>query len=38
VEVNPDATPLSDSATVTVRDTAANALPSLLARLDELIS
>jgi NAD-dependent deacetylase len=38
VEVNPDATPLSDSATVTVRDTAANALPSLLARLDKLIS
>jgi NAD-dependent deacetylase len=37
VEVNPDATPLSDSATATVRDTAARALPGLLDRLDDLI-
>ena len=37
VEVNPDDTPLSRSATVTVRDTAANALPRLLDRLHELL-
>jgi NAD-dependent deacetylase len=37
VEVNPDSTPLSDSATVTIRDTAAGALPGLLGRLDELL-
>jgi len=37
VEVNPDVTPLSDSATVAVHDTAARALPGLLERLDELI-
>ncbi len=37
IEVNPDSTPLSGSATVTVRDTAARALPGLLDRLDELI-
>ncbi len=37
VEVNPDITPLSESATVTVRDTAARALPGLLDRLEELI-
>ena len=37
IEVNPDETPLSDSATVTVRDTAARALPGLLERLDELL-
>jgi NAD-dependent deacetylase len=37
VEVNPDSTPLSDSATATIRDTAARALPGLLDRLDELI-
>ena len=37
VEVNPDRTPLSDSATVTVRDTAAAALPGLLERLDGLL-
>ena len=38
VEVNPDATPLSDSATATVRDTATRALPGLLDRLDELLN
>jgi NAD-dependent deacetylase len=38
IEVNPDVTPLSDSATATVRDTAARALPGLLDRLDELLS
>ena len=37
IEVNPDATPLSASATATIRGTAANALPSLLDRLDDLI-
>jgi NAD-dependent deacetylase len=37
IEVNPDATPLSESATATVRDTAARALPGLLDRLDELL-
>jgi NAD-dependent deacetylase len=37
VEVNPDPTPLSDSATVTVRDTAARALPDLMARLEKLV-
>jgi len=37
VEVNPDSTPLSGSATVTVRGTAATALPRLLDRLDELL-
>jgi NAD-dependent deacetylase len=38
IEVNPDVTPLSDSATATVRDTAARALPGLLDHLDELLS
>lgn len=38
VEVNPDETPLSDSATAVVRDTAARALPGLLDRLEELLS
>jgi NAD-dependent deacetylase len=38
IEINPDVTPLSDSATATVRDTAARALPGLLERLDELLS
>src|SRR6185436_18402074 len=33
VEVNPEPTPLSDIATVTVRETAATALPGLLQRL-----
>jgi NAD-dependent deacetylase len=37
VEVNPDSTPLSNSATVTIRDTAASALPGLLDRLAGLI-
>ncbi|MFZ0833760.1 MAG: NAD-dependent deacylase [Mycobacterium sp.] len=37
VEVNPDSTPLSSVATLTVRDTAAKALPRLLDRLDELL-
>ena len=37
VEVNPDSTPLSDSATVTVRDTAARALPGLFHQLEELV-
>jgi NAD-dependent deacetylase len=38
VEVNPDETPLSDSATAVVRDTAARALPGLLDRLDQLLN
>jgi NAD-dependent deacetylase len=37
VEVNPDSTPLSGSATVTIRDTAASALPGLLDRLARLV-
>jgi NAD-dependent deacetylase len=37
IEVNPDTTPLSSSATATVRDTAARALPGMLDRLDDLI-
>jgi NAD-dependent deacetylase len=37
VEVNPDRTPLSESATLTVRDTAAGALPGLLDRLTNLV-
>jgi NAD-dependent deacetylase len=37
IEVNPDATPLSASATATVRDTAARALPTLLDRLGDLM-
>ena len=37
VEVNPDTTPLSSSATVTIRDTAARALPELLDRLSDLV-
>jgi NAD-dependent deacetylase len=38
IEVNPDTTPLSGSATATVRDTAGHALPGLLDHLDELIA
>ncbi|MDT5009193.1 MAG: NAD-dependent deacetylase [Mycobacterium sp.] len=38
IEVNPDVTPLSDTATISIRDTAAGALPGLLDRLVELIS
>ena len=37
VEVNPERTPLSRSATVTVRETAATALPGLLQRLPALL-
>lgn len=37
VEVNPERTPLSDSATVSLRETAAEALPTLLQRLPELL-
>jgi NAD-dependent deacetylase len=37
VEVNPERTPLSDSATVTLRETAADALPGLLQRLPALL-
>lgn len=37
IEVNPDSTPLSTSATATVRDTAARALPGLLDRVQQLI-
>ncbi|MEO8814158.1 MAG: NAD-dependent protein deacylase, partial [Mycobacterium sp.] len=37
VEINPEPTPLSDSATVTVRDTASRALPGLLQRLPALL-
>jgi NAD-dependent deacetylase len=36
IEVNPEPTPLSNSATATVRETAATALPTLLQRLPEL--
>jgi NAD-dependent deacetylase len=38
VEVNPEPTPLSSSATVTLRETAATALPGLLQRLPALLS
>ena len=38
IEVNPEPTPLSASATVTVRDTASRALPSLMQRLPALLS
>ncbi|MDY6871027.1 MAG: NAD-dependent deacylase [Actinomycetota bacterium] len=37
VEVNPERTPLSDSATVSLRETAAGALPTLLQRLPDLL-
>ncbi len=37
IEVNPEATPLSDSATITVRETATQALPTLLQRLPALL-
>lgn len=37
VEVNPERTPLSDSATVSLRETATEALPTLLQRLPELL-
>lgn len=37
IEVNPEPTPLSDSATVSLRETAGGALPNLLQRLPELL-
>jgi NAD-dependent protein deacetylase/lipoamidase len=37
IEVNPERTPLSDSATVSLRETAATALPNLLQRLPALL-
>ncbi|HEX5143611.1 MAG TPA: Sir2 family NAD-dependent protein deacetylase, partial [Mycobacterium sp.] len=37
VEVNPEPTPLSESATVTLRESASTALPRLLQRLPELL-
>jgi NAD-dependent deacetylase len=38
IEVNPEPTPLSDSATITVRQTASKALPTLLQRLPALLN
>jgi NAD-dependent deacetylase len=38
IEVNPEPTPLSDSATITVRETASKALPTLLQRLPALLN
>nr|MCH9731289.1 NAD-dependent protein deacylase [Actinomycetes bacterium] len=38
VEVNPEATPLSDSATMTLRESAATALPGLLQRVSALVN
>ncbi|OBG00326.1 hypothetical protein A5771_03985 [Mycolicibacter sinensis] len=37
IEVNPEATPLSARATVSIRDTASAALPGLLQRLPSLL-
>ena len=37
IEVNPERTPLSDAATVSLRETAAVALPGLLKRLSALL-
>jgi NAD-dependent deacetylase len=37
VEVNPESTPLSESATVTIRESAGTALPGLLQRLPALL-
>jgi len=37
VEVNPEGTPLTESATIAVQDTAAHALPGLLDRLEDLV-
>lgn len=37
IEINPERTPLSDSATVSLRETATEALPTLLQRLPELL-
>jgi NAD-dependent deacetylase len=38
IEVNPEPTPLSDSATIVVRETASKALPTLLQRLPALLN
>lgn len=38
IEINPEPTPLSDSATVTLRDTASRALPGLLQKLPALLT
>ena len=38
VEVNPEPTPLSDSATITVRESASTALPTLMQRLPALLN
>jgi NAD-dependent deacetylase len=38
IEVNPEPTPLSDHATITVRETASKALPTLLQRLPALLN
>ena len=38
VEVNPEQTPLSNSATVTIRESASTALPTLLQRLPALLA
>ena len=37
IEVNPDPTPISDSVTVSMREAAGVALPTLLQRLPELL-
>ena len=37
VEVNPEPTPLSDSVTVSIRESASTALPTLLQRLPSLL-
>ena len=37
VEVNPEATPLSANATLTIRESASTALPTLLQQLPELL-
>ncbi|MBU8812413.1 NAD-dependent deacylase [Mycolicibacterium goodii] len=37
IEVNPERTPLSDSATISLRETAGEALPTLLQRLPDLL-
>jgi NAD-dependent deacetylase len=37
IEVNPERTPLSDSASISLRETAATGLPSLLQRLPALL-
>lgn len=37
IEVNPERTPLSDTATISLRETATGALPNLLQRLPELL-